>query len=318
MASIQTATGDYSLFREVTSRGLQSWGLGELAFALYCCTANVGLLLANNFVLAILGDAYSNLVKPAFQQDDMSLWEEAAQAATWLWGWLARRWNTRLLRLRPKLLHAAPAAATVASPSSKLMSIRRSTFGASQKRQISYAARAAVLVAQRASASHQSVSLASTSTTRISAAHRRCAALLKTAVDVEERAEYFRGVAEDPHLSWAARSVERLAEPVDGVCRTYGVWTRLDEEAHAKRLRQTLRLAPVLRAARSVVARRLQLHRQLHTSSVRVQVSFRRYRRVKIQGRGRVRIGPLYKRTLIVNFKMLLLNYRGFFADWFF
>jgi hypothetical protein len=39
------------------------WGLGEFAFGMYCTAANLGLLLANNFVLAILGDAYSNQVR---------------------------------------------------------------------------------------------------------------------------------------------------------------------------------------------------------------------------------------------------------------
>lgn len=39
------------------------WGLGEFAFVMYSTAANLGLLLANNFVLAILGDAYSNKVR---------------------------------------------------------------------------------------------------------------------------------------------------------------------------------------------------------------------------------------------------------------
>lgn len=39
------------------------WGLGEFAFVMYSTAANLGLLLANNFVLAILGDAYSNQVR---------------------------------------------------------------------------------------------------------------------------------------------------------------------------------------------------------------------------------------------------------------
>ena len=268
----------------MTARGKQyDWGLGEFAFALYCTAANIGLLLANNFVLAILGDAYSNQVKPTFQKHDISLAGNLAQAATWLYGWLVHRWTTRLMQLRPALLRApaavaaaaaADAAASHGPPSAKLLvSIRRSTFGASQKRQIRYAARAAV-AEQRASAAATSTS--SSSSESVAASQRRCAALLKSTVDEEERAEYLRGMTVDPCLRWAALHVELLAEPVDGVCHTYGVWRRLDEEAHAKLLRRTLRLAPVLRAARSLVARRLSTHRQLHCATVRVSALLER------------------------------------------
>jgi hypothetical protein len=49
---------------EMAARGKNyDWGLGEVAFGIYCTAANLGLLLANNFVLAILGDAYSNQVR---------------------------------------------------------------------------------------------------------------------------------------------------------------------------------------------------------------------------------------------------------------
>jgi hypothetical protein len=43
------------------------WGQGEWAFAMYATTANIGMLLANNFILAILGDAYSNQVRALYR-----------------------------------------------------------------------------------------------------------------------------------------------------------------------------------------------------------------------------------------------------------
>ena len=39
------------------------WGHGEWAFAMYATAGHIGMLLANNFLLAILGDAYSNQVR---------------------------------------------------------------------------------------------------------------------------------------------------------------------------------------------------------------------------------------------------------------
>jgi hypothetical protein len=61
--------GDVALFEEVVARGRQyDWGAEELFFAMYCLMANLGLLLANNFVLAILGDAYSNQVRVETQR----------------------------------------------------------------------------------------------------------------------------------------------------------------------------------------------------------------------------------------------------------
>jgi hypothetical protein len=56
--------GEWALFVEVVARGRQyDWGVEELFFAMYCLMANLGLLLANNFVLAILSDACSSQVR---------------------------------------------------------------------------------------------------------------------------------------------------------------------------------------------------------------------------------------------------------------
>jgi hypothetical protein len=58
------------VFAEVVARGRQyDWGVEEVFFAMYCLMANIGLLLANNFVLAILGDAYSSEVRVCHAAD---------------------------------------------------------------------------------------------------------------------------------------------------------------------------------------------------------------------------------------------------------
>ena len=205
-------------------------------------------------------------VKPSFQKSDVSIWGNASMAASWLYGWLFSRWTTRLLELRPALMqNAAAAAASVASPRARmrgLLSTRRSTFGASSKRRI----RDAADQAARAEDANEAPS-----TGTVSASQQRTLCLLKVTAAAEQRAEYLRGTTEDAYLAWAARSANALAEPVDGMGKTYGVWRRLDEQQYLKALQWEARLAPVLVASRKLVARRRAAHEQLHATTVRVE-----------------------------------------------
>ena len=58
----------------MVARGRQyDWGVEEVFFAMYCLMANIGLLLANNFVLAILGDAYSSEVRVCHAADQSAV-----------------------------------------------------------------------------------------------------------------------------------------------------------------------------------------------------------------------------------------------------
>jgi len=206
-------------------------------------------------------------VKPSFQKHEVSLWGNASMAVSWLYGWLFSRWTTRLLGLRPALMkNSAAAAASLVSPRAKLrglLSTRRSTFGASSKRRH---IRDAADQAARARDAEEAQS-----TGGLSKSQRRTQSLLKAAAEAEQRAEYLRGITEDAHLGWAARSTLALAEPVDWMGKTYGVWRQLDEQQQLKALRWQTRMAPVLRASRKLVARRRAVHEQLHATTVRME-----------------------------------------------